>query len=135
MELKLLRACFDETTVAQLMLNNKILCIYIGLNKKRGWSPVVSLPDGRYSLRQPRNADEQWNLQLTTSQSRKPLLMNLHNLTQEELTGYDDAPIYLSLGKGKDQISEPAKQAIARVAAAIQAGEKVYITIRSEYIV
>ena len=135
MELKLLRASFEETTVAQLMFNNKLLCVYVGLKKNQGWSPIANLPDGRYALCKPRNANEQWNLQLTNSQSRKPLLMNLHNLSQEELTGYDDAPLYLSLGKGREQISEPAKQAISRVATAIQSGNKVYITIRSQYIV
>jgi hypothetical protein len=135
MELKLLRAGFDDTTVAQLMYNKNILCIYVGLNKKKGWSPIANLPDGRYSLRMPMKAGEQWSLQLTMPPSRKPLLMNLQNLVQEELPGYDNMPLYLSLGTSRDQISYAAKEAIAKVTAAIKDGDRVFITIRSQYLV
>lgn len=134
MELTLLRANFNETTVAQLLLNNTLLCVYVGLNKKQGWSPIASLPDGRYSLRKPKKETEQFSLQITFPQSRKPLLMDLRNLKQNELNGYDDAPLYLSIANGPEQISPIAKDNIAKVIAAMQQGDRVHITIRSQYL-
>jgi len=115
-----------------LFMNNQLLCIYIGSNKKRGWTPVAGLPDGRYSLRKPAKNKENWSLQITYGKSRKPLLMDLRNLVQEEIKGYDDTPLYLSLGDSPEQLSEPAKQNISKVVAAISRGDKVYLTISSK---
>ena len=133
MELKLLRACFPESTVGQLFYNNQLLCVYFGLNKKHGWTPVANLPDGRYSLKKPAKGNEEWSLQITLPESRKPLLMDLSNLVQEELNGYGNAPLYLSLGNGRQQISQPAKQNIGKVIAAVNSGDKVFINICSQY--
>ena len=136
MELKFLRVQFpNSTTMGQLFMNNKLLCIYVGVNNIKGGIPVDGLPDGRYSLRKPGKGYEDWSLQVTSDQSRKPLFMNLSELLQEELLGYDeDVPIYLSWNTGHQQMTDMAKQNISSVIAAIEKGEKVFLNIRSEFL-
>jgi hypothetical protein len=135
MELKLMRALFPNGTMGQLFKNNKLLCIYVGVNNNKGGTPVDHLPDGRYSLRKPGKSNEDWSLQVTSDRIRKPLFMNLSLLSMEKLTGYDEeAPIYLSWGTGQQQMTEMARQNVAGIITAIGKGEKVYLTICSQYV-
>lgn len=135
MELKLLRAQFPQSIMGQLYMNNKLLCIYVGVNNNKGGTPVDNWPDGRYSLRKPANGNEDWSLQVTSDNNRKPVLMNFNDLSQQELIGYDeDAPLYLSWCNGQQQMTDLAKQNIGKIIAAIEKGESVFLTIRSEYL-
>jgi hypothetical protein len=135
MELKLLRALFPNGTMGQLFMNNKLLCIYVGVNNYKGGTPVDRLPDGRYSLRKPGKKNEDWSLQITSDTNRKPLYMNLGQLSMEELTGYDEeAPIYLSWGGGQQQMTDMARQNVAGIITALERGEKVALTICSQYL-
>ena len=135
MELKLMRALFPNSTMGQLFMNNKLLCIYVGVNINKGGTPVDRLPDGRYSLSKPGKSNEDWSLQVTMDTNRKPLYMNLSQLSMEELTGYDEeAPIYLSWGGGQQQMTEMARQNVARIITAVGKGEKVSLTICSQHL-
>jgi hypothetical protein len=119
--------------MGQLFLNKELLCIYVGVNSKKGGIPVDNFPDGRYSLRKPGKKNEDWSLQVTSDEYRKPLFMDLSALLQDELTGYDeDAPLYLSWCNGIQQMTNLAKQNIGKVVAAIEKGEKVFLTISSQ---
>jgi hypothetical protein len=135
MELKLMRALFPNSTMGQLFMNNKLLCIYVGVNNNKGGTPVDRLPDGKYSLRKPGKNNEDWSLQVTSDINRKPLYMDLRQLSMEELTGYDEeAPIYLSWCTGQQQMTEKARQNVAGIITAIEKGEKVSLTIFSQYL-
>lgn len=135
MELKFMRALFPNSTMAQLFMNNKLLCIYVGVNNNKGGTPVDRLPDGRYSLRKPNKNNEDWSLQVTSDKNRKPFYMYLGQLLMEELTGYDeDAPIYLSWGTGQQQMTEMARKNVAGIITAIEKGENVYLTICSQHL-
>jgi hypothetical protein len=134
MELKLIRACFPGSTMGQLYLNKQLLCVYIGLNEEKGWIPAAHFPDGRYSLRKPRIKNKDWDLQLTFSESRKPLLMDFKKLMQQDLKDYDEAPLYICMGNGRDQLSEQARKNMKQVVTAIETGEKVYLTISSKMV-
>jgi hypothetical protein len=135
MELKFMRALFPNSTMGQLFMNNKLLCIYIGVNNNKGGTPVDRLPDGRYSLRKPGKNNEDWSLQVTSDTIRKPMYMNLSLLSMENLTGYDEeAPIYLSWGAGQQQMTDKARQNVAGIITAIEKGEKVSLTICSQHL-
>lgn len=135
MELKLMRALFPNSMMGQLFMNNKLLCIYVGVNNNKGGTPVDRLPDGRYSLRKPGKSNEDWSLQVTSDTNHKPLYLNLSQLSMEKLTGYDEeAPIYLSWGGGQQQMTEMARQNVARIITAIGKGEKVSLTICSQHL-
>jgi|RhiMetdeSRZDD1v2_1073273.scaffolds.fasta_scaffold04843_10 hypothetical protein len=135
MELKLMRALFPNSTMGQLFMNNKLLCIYVGVNNNKGGTPVDRLPDGRYFLRKPGKNNEDWSLQVTSDTNRKPLYMNLSQLSMEKLPGYDEeAPIYLSWGAGQQQMTEMARKNVAGIITAIEKGEKVSLTICSQHL-
>lgn len=134
MELKLMRVSFPGSTMGQLYKEDQLLCIYIGWNEKKGWTPIAHLPDGRYSLRKPRTGNEDWDLQLIFNKSRKPLLMDFKKLSQQEMKGYEDAPLYLSFGDGQNLLSELARRNVRQVIEAIRAGDRVYLTISSKIV-
>lgn len=133
MELRLLRAQFPHSMMGQLFMNGQLLCIYIGSNNQKGWTPIAGLPDGRYCLHKPGDENKQGSIQVTNAPGRKPLVMK--SGSHEELTGYDkNAPLYLSWGHGQQQLSELAKQNIETIMAAIENGEDVHLTIFSQYL-
>jgi hypothetical protein len=135
MELKFMRALFPNSTMGQLLMNNKLLCMYVGVNNNKGGTPVDHLPDGRYSLRKPGKNNEDWSLQITSDTIRKPLFMNVSQLSIEKLAGYDEeAPIYLSWGTGQQQMTEMAIRNVGGIITAIEKGEKVYLTICSQHL-
>ena len=135
MILRLLRAQFPHSMMGQLFMNNQLLCIYVGANNHKGWTPIAGLPDGRYCLHKACEENKHRRIQVTSVESSKPLFMKLNNLLHEELTGYDkDAPLYLSWGSGQQQMSELAKQNIDKVIAAIDNGDEVHLTICSQYL-
>jgi len=133
MELRLLRAQFPHSMMGQLFMNNQLLCIYIGANNQKGWTPIAGLPDGQYHLHKPVNENKPYSIQVTSAETRRQLRMNLTG--QEELTGYDkEAPLYVSWTSGQQQMSELARQNIDKVIAAIDMGEEVQLTICSQYL-
>jgi hypothetical protein len=133
MELKLIRALFPNSTMAQLYKNGKMLCMYIGMNNQAG-TPVEGLPDGRYSLRKPGEGREDWDLQITSDSVRKPVLMKFGDSIKTETVSYDDdMPLYLSWGRGQE-MTKKAIENIGAITAAIAKGEKVFITIESEFV-
>ncbi|HEY8898035.1 MAG TPA: hypothetical protein VIM79_24585 [Niastella sp.] len=133
MELRLLRAQFPHSMMGQLFMNNQLLCIYIGANNQKGWTPIAGLPDGQYHLHKPVNENKPYSIQVTSAETRRQLRMNLTG--QEELTGYDkEAPLYVSWTSGQQQMSDLARQNIDKVIAAIDMGEEVHLTICSQYL-
>jgi hypothetical protein len=135
MELRLLRAQFPNSMMGQLYMNNQLLCIYVGANHQKGWTPIAGLPDGRYYLHKPGEENKQRSIQVTSAENSKPLRMKLYDLPHEGLTGYDKgAPLYLSWGSGQQQMSELAKQNIDKIIAAIDNGDEVHLTICSQYL-
>lgn len=134
MELRLLRAQFPNSMMGQLFMNSQLLCIYVGANNQKGWTPIAGLPDGRYCLYKPVDEHKHRRIQVTSAQS-KPLRMKLNDLSQEALTGYDkNAPLYHSWGSGRQQMTDLAKQNIDKIIAAIDNGDEVYVTICSQYL-
>ncbi|THU34951.1 hypothetical protein FAM09_23465 [Niastella caeni] len=135
MELRLLRAQFPNSMMGQLFMNNQLLCIYVGANNQKGWTPIAGLPDGRYCLHKPGEENKHGSIQVTSANNRKPLRMKLSNLLHDELTGYDkEAPLYLSWKSGQQQMTGLAKQNIDKVIAAIDNGDEVHLTIFSQYL-
>ena len=135
MELRLLRAQFPNSMMGQLFMNNQLLCIYVGTNNQKGWTPIARLPDGRYCLHKTGEENKDRRIQVTNAQSSKPFRMKLNDLSNDGLTGYDkDAPLYLSWGSGQQQMTELAKQNIDKVIAAIDNGDEVHLTICSQYL-
>jgi hypothetical protein len=133
MELRLLRAQFPHSMMGQLFMNNQLLCIYIGTNNQKGWTPIAGLPDGQYHLHKPVNENKPYSIQVTSAETRRQLRMNLTG--QEELAGYDEAaPLYVSWTNGQQQMSVLARQNIDKVIAAIDMGEEVHLTICSQYL-
>ena len=135
MELRLLRAQFPHSMMAQLFMNNQLFCIYVGANNQKGWTPIANLPDGRYCLHKPNEDSEYRRIQVSNATSRKSLLMKLNNLLQEEMIGYDTkAPLYVSWGAGPQQMTDLAKQNIDNIMAAIDKGEEVNLSVFSQYL-
>jgi len=135
MELRLLRAQFPHSTMAQLFMNNELLCIYVGAYNQKGWTPIAALPDGRYCLHKPSEKNKDWRIQVTSIQNRPLSFMKLNSLVHEELTGYDkDAPLYVSWGTAGQQMTERARQNIDKVIAAIEQGDDVLLSIFSQYL-
>jgi hypothetical protein len=134
MELKLIRALFPNSTMAQLYKNDKMLCMYVGMNNSQVGTPVDGLPDGRYLLRKPGVGKEDWDLQITSDSIRKPVLMKFGDSVKTEMVTYDDnMPLYLSWVTGQE-MTEKAIENIGIVTAAIEKGEKIFITIQSEFL-
>jgi hypothetical protein len=135
MELRLLRAQFPHSMMGQLFMNNQLLCIYIGTNNQKGWTPIAGLPDGTYYLHKPANEHKPASIQVTSAETRRQLRMNLTNLTHNELAGYDkEAPLYVNWTSGQPQMTDLARQNIDKVIAAIDMGEEVHLTICSQYL-
>ncbi|MCS3795166.1 hypothetical protein [Niastella sp. OAS944] len=135
MELRLLRAQFPHSMMGQLFMNNQLLCIYIGANNQKGWTPIAGLPDGQYHLHKPVNENKPYSIQVTSAESRRQLRMSLARLSKEELAGYDkEAPLYVSWTNGQQQMTDLARQNIDKVIAAIDMGEEVHLTISSQYL-
>ena len=131
MELRLLRAQFPHSTMAQLFMNNQLLCIYVGADNKKGWTPIAGLPDGVYCLHKPNDNSEQGAIQVSNAGNR----MKVNRLLKEELTGYDSkAPLYVSWGTEQQQLTDLAKQNINTIMAAIDNGEEVHLSIFSQYL-
>lgn len=135
MELRLLRAQFPNSTMAQLFMNNDLVCLYVGTYTEKGWTPIASLPDGRYCLHKPAEAHKDWHIQVTSVQKRPRSFMTLNNLLYEDLTGYDkDVPLYVSWGITGQRITPTAKRNIDKIIAAIEQGDEVYLSIFSQYL-
>lgn len=133
MELRLLRAQFPHSMMGQLFMNDQLLCIYIGAKNQKGWTPISGLPDGQYHLHKPVNDNKPYSIQVTNAETRRLLRMNFTN--QEDLVGYDkEAPLYVSWTNGQQQMTDLARQNIDKVIAAIEMGEEVHLTIRSQYL-
>lgn len=135
MELRLLRAQFPHSMMGQLFMNNHLLCIYIGANNQKGWTPIAGLPDGQYHLHKPVNEHRPYSIQVTSAETHRRLRMNLARLSQEDLAGYDkEAPLYVSWTSGQQQMTDLARQNIEKVINAIAMGEEVHLTIYSQYL-
>jgi hypothetical protein len=131
MELRLLRAQFPNSIMAQLFMNNQLLCIYVGADNQKGWTPIAGLPDGKYYLHKPHGEDNWGTIQVSDAGNR----MKLNRLLKENLTDYDSkAPLYVNWGADQQQLTDLAKQHINTIMAAIDEGEEVHLSIFSQYL-
>lgn len=105
----------------------------VAVKCKKTISPIIALPDGRYSLNHPGNED--WDLKVTHCKSRKHILLKQGPEMGEEPVSYDDdIPLYISWGNGMCHITELAIKNIRQVSNAINKKTKVYLTISSRTI-
>jgi hypothetical protein len=132
MELELIREYLPKGTNGKFYAGCEFVCCSIELPWKNNEAEVSCIPEGRYELVKRFNKKFQWHLILLNVKGREDILVHPANNAMKELKGCI-APVLKITGPGLGSDSRKAcKKIYAKVFAALDKKEKVYLTIKSK---
>ena len=132
MELELIREYLPKGTNGKFYDSSELVCCSIELPWKKNEAKVSCIPEGRYELVKRFSFKFQWHLILLDVKEREEILVHPANNALKELKGCI-APVLKISGQGLGSDSRKAcKKIYAKVFAALDKKEKVYLTIKSK---